>query len=49
MKKFELNYISYRFMNIFAFYLFDYIWIKLWFCMIVLLRFVLFMKENMEI
>ena len=41
-EKFELNYISW-FMKKFAFYLFDYLWIKMWLCMIVLLRFVLFM------
>ena len=31
------------------FYLFDYPWIKKYFCMIVILRFVLFTKENVEI
>ena len=50
MKKFELNYISSWLMTNFAFYLFDYPWInKQWFSIIVLLRFVFFMIENMEI
>ena len=40
MKRFELNYISSWFMKVFAFYLFDYPWIKEWFCMIVLLSIV---------
>ena len=49
MKKFELNYIFSWFMKICVFYLFDYPLIKYWFCMIALLRFVLFMKENVKI
>ena len=48
MKKFELNYISSWFMKKFSFYLFDYPLIKQWFSMIVLLEFILFMKENVE-